>query len=90
MLLSGEHDDDKDKLGGKEHLNEETLSCVCASAERGRNGHRAWEERRDHAGRCQAAEELSNDNDNGADRRKTSHEIQGDGNLPLVLNVAVS
>ena len=83
MLLSGNHDDDKHKLCGEKHLNEETLGFVGASSQCGRDDHRARKQRRDHSSGTNSGHELGNYHDNGAHSAETADEEQGEGDLPI-------
>jgi hypothetical protein len=84
VLFNRNHYNDKDELGSKEHLDKEALSNIRASAERGRDGHRAREQRRNHTCRSKAAEKLGNDNDDKADGREATDKEQSEGDLTSI------
>jgi hypothetical protein len=74
VLLSGQHDDDKDELSGEQHLNEEALRNTGPSAKGSSNSHWTREQGRDHASGGNAAKELGNNDHDGANCGQTANE----------------
>ena len=83
MLLGCKHEDDEDKFGREEHLDEAALRDGGLAREGGVHVEGAREEGGDYAGGAHACEELGEEDVDGADGADCSDEVEAECDLIL-------